>query len=108
MRPEPGWHGYWLNPGDAGLGMTLTGTLPRGYSAGELQYPVPDTLLIAGLMNHIYKGDYAVLVPVKVPADAKLGSLVHVGLLASWLACTDEVWFRNGVCYKLNCGSESQ
>ena len=19
MRPAPGWHGYWLNPGDAGL-----------------------------------------------------------------------------------------
>ena len=21
MRPQPGWHGYWLNPGDAGLPM---------------------------------------------------------------------------------------
>ncbi|HNJ48764.1 MAG TPA: protein-disulfide reductase DsbD family protein, partial [Novosphingobium sp.] len=41
MRPEPGWHGYWQNPGDAGLGITLDWTLPKGASAGALQYPVP-------------------------------------------------------------------
>ena len=23
MTPEKGWHGYWSNPGDAGLGMEL-------------------------------------------------------------------------------------
>lgn len=91
MRPKPGWHGYWLNPGDAGLGMSLDWTLPKGFAAGEPQYPVPDTLLISGLMNHVYKGDYAVLVPLKVPSDAKAGSTVPITLDAQWLACTDEV-----------------
>ncbi|HKX91757.1 MAG TPA: protein-disulfide reductase DsbD domain-containing protein, partial [Sphingomicrobium sp.] len=28
FKPDPGWHGYWLNPGDAGFGMTLEWTLP--------------------------------------------------------------------------------
>ena len=23
MRTDPGWHGYWLNPGDAGLPMDV-------------------------------------------------------------------------------------
>ncbi len=91
MKPAPGWHGYWLNPGDAGLGMTLNWTLPQGFSAGEPQYPVPDTLLIAGLMNHVYKGDYAVLVPITAPASATTGSVVALTLDAQWLACTDEV-----------------
>jgi DsbC/DsbD-like thiol-disulfide interchange protein/cytochrome c biogenesis protein CcdA len=91
MRPAPGWHGYWLNPGDAGLGMRLDWTLPDGFAAGEAQYPVPATLLISGLMNHVYKGDYAVLVPLSVPAGAKIGSTVPVTLDAQWLACTDEV-----------------
>src|SRR5690606_5558040 len=53
MRPKPGWHGYWLNPGDAGLGMQLDWTLPAGAKAGEPRYPAPQTLLIAGLMNHV-------------------------------------------------------
>ena len=34
MRTNPGWHGYWLNPGDAGLPMDVKWTLPPGYSVG--------------------------------------------------------------------------
>ena len=30
MRPAPGWHGYWLQPGDAGFPMRLGWHLPRG------------------------------------------------------------------------------
>jgi len=91
MTPEAGWHGYWQNPGDAGLGMDLQWTLPTGVTAGEPLYPVPQTLLIAGLMNHIYKGEYAVLVPLKLPADAKPGAVLPVSVNAQWLACTDTV-----------------
>ena len=69
MRTNPGWHGYWSNPGDAGLGMQLHWTLPEGWRAGEPLYPVPHQLLIAGLMNHVYEGDYAVLVPIDYEAE---------------------------------------
>ena len=41
MRPAPGWHGYWLNPGDAGLPMDVKWQLPKGVAAGPLRYPVP-------------------------------------------------------------------
>ena len=91
MRPEPGWHGYWSNPGDAGLGMTLNWRVPGGYKAGEPAYPVPDTLLIAGLMNHVYKGEYAILVPLTLPREARPGSRIDAALDAQWLACTDTI-----------------
>ncbi len=91
MKPAPGWHGYWLNPGDAGLGMVLDWTLPTGAKAGEPLYPVPHTLVISGLMNHVYKGDYAVLVPLTIPADAKAGTSLPIAVNAQWLACTDEI-----------------
>src|SRR3546814_11040732 len=39
MTPEPGWHGYWQNPGDAGLGMTVQWTLPKGVALGPLRHP---------------------------------------------------------------------
>ena len=44
MRPAPGWHGYWLNPGDAGLPMDVQWQLPKGFAAGPLRYPVPTRL----------------------------------------------------------------
>lgn len=91
MRPEPGWHGYWRNPGDAGLGMQLDWTLPARAKVGEPRYPVPRTLLVSGLMNHVYESEYAVLVPFTVPADARAGARLPVRVKAQWLACTEQL-----------------
>ncbi len=89
FEPLEGWHGYWSNPGDAGQGMTLAWQLPAGWRASEPRYPVPGRLTIAGLMNHVYKGTHAVLVPVAVPADARPGQRVPVSVAAEWLTCSD-------------------
>ncbi len=89
MRTNPGWHGYWLNPGDAGLPMDVQWQLPRGFSAGPLRYPVPSRLTVADLMNYVYEHDYAVLVRLKVPADAR--GTVPIRADAHWLACTDKI-----------------
>ncbi|CAH0495663.1 protein-disulfide reductase DsbD [Novosphingobium sp. CECT 9465] len=91
MQPETGWHGYWSNPGDAGYGLTLDWSLPDGASAGPMQFPVPQTLLIQGLMNHVYEHDYAVLVPLTVPADARPGTLLPIRVKAQWLVCTEAI-----------------
>lgn len=91
FRPEAGWHGYWSNPGDAGFGMELDWRLPPGWTAGKPQYPVPQRLTIAGLMNHVYEGPYAVLVELTVPEGTALTQPVVLGLEAQWLACTDEI-----------------
>ena len=89
MKPDKGWHGYWSNPGDAGYGLTLEWELPEGFSAGTPEFPVPQTLLISGLMNHVYEHEYAVLIPLKVPATAS--GTVPFRVRANWLACTDEI-----------------
>ena len=91
MTPDAGWHGYWENPGDAGLGMTVKWTLPDGVEAGALQYPVPGTLVLSGLMNHVYERDYAVLVPVRIPANAAKGAVLPVRVKASALVCDDKL-----------------
>ncbi|MFL6776723.1 MAG: protein-disulfide reductase DsbD family protein [Sphingomicrobium sp.] len=89
MRPAPGWHGYWLNPGDAGLPMDVSWQLPEGFSTGALRYPVPTRLKVAGLMNYVFERDYAVLVRLNVPAGAQ--GIVPVRAEAHWLACTDKI-----------------
>lgn len=91
MVPQAGWHGYWQNPGDAGLGMTVDWALPKGVRVGALRYPVPETLLIAGLMNHVYEGPYAILADLKVAPGIPAGTRLPVRGKAQWLACTDKV-----------------
>ena len=91
FRPSgPEWHGYYANPGDAGQGMDLTLDLPDGWTMGEPIYPVPERLEIGGLMNHIYEGDYTVLVPVAVGSDAGALEAPLTGFV-SYLACTDRI-----------------
>lgn len=91
MTPEPGWHGYWENPGDAGLGMSVKWTLPPGVSIGALRYPVPETLLISGLMNHVYEGPYAILAPLSIAPGVPRGTRLPVTARAEWLACTNKI-----------------
>lgn len=91
MTPEKGWHGYWENPGDAGLGMAVEWTLPKGVSVGPLRYPVPETLIVSGLMNHVYEGPYAIISALTLAPRIAPGTRLPIRAKANWLACTDKV-----------------
>jgi thiol:disulfide interchange protein len=89
--PEPGWHGYWKNGGDAGVETTLAWTLPAGVTAGPLQYPVPARLLVAGLMNYVYEKPFVQFVELTVPAGLAAGTRLPVRVKADYLVCTVEI-----------------
>ncbi|HZF95091.1 MAG TPA: thioredoxin family protein [Allosphingosinicella sp.] len=91
MRPRPGWHGYWSNPGLAGRPNEVTWRLPAGAVAGPLRYPVPERLLISGIMNYVFERDYAMLVDLKVPANAAPGAAIPIAARLDYLACTDQI-----------------
>jgi thiol:disulfide interchange protein len=91
MKPDKGWHGYWKNPGDSGIETQIAWNLPAGLTAGPIQYPVPERLIIAGLMNYVYEGDYAQLIDVQVPSDVAPGTKLPIRAKVDYLACTDEV-----------------
>jgi DsbC/DsbD-like thiol-disulfide interchange protein/cytochrome c biogenesis protein CcdA len=90
-RPEPGWHGYWQNPGDAGFPAKLNWTLPNGARADAPVYPVPQRLLVAGLMNYVFEKPYAPLVTLHVPAGLTAGTNLPIKLHADYLVCTSSV-----------------
>ena len=91
-QPEKGWHGYWRNPGDAGFAPSLTWTLPKSVTAdADLQWPVPTTLLIAGLMNYVYEAPYAPLATLHVPRGLASGTRLPVRLSINYLVCTDTI-----------------
>lgn len=91
MTPAAGWHGYWQNPGDAGKGLDPRWDVPEGVRIGALRYPVPQTLLVSGLMNHVYEGPYAVLADLRIPAGLAAGTALPVKVHLEWLACTDAI-----------------
>lgn len=91
FQPRPGWHGYWENPGDAGLGLQLEWKLPAGVTVGKPLFPVPKPLLIGGLMNHVYEEPHAMLVDLQVAPTVKPGTRMPIEVAANWLACTDTI-----------------
>lgn len=105
MRPEAGWHGYWKNPGDAGVETQAAWTLPAGVIAGPLQYPVPQTLLVGGLMNYVYEGEHALLVDFKLPASFTVGTPLPVKVKLDWLACTKEICVPESGTFDVQLGA---
>jgi thiol:disulfide interchange protein len=89
--PDPGWHAYWQNPGDAGLPIKASWSLPYPVTAGPLEYPIPGRLTIAGLMNYVFDGPFVPLVKLRVGGEHGPGYKLPVKLHLQYLVCTDAV-----------------
>ena len=79
-----GWHMYWVNPGDAGEPPKVQWTLPAGWSASDLRWPVPQRLVNAAGVDYGYDGDVTLLTPMKVGTS---GGDLNANL--RWLICKD-------------------
>ena len=84
---EPGWHTYWVNPGDSGLPTGIDWSLPAGFTAGAIQWPIPKRIVYGPLASYGYEG--SVLLPITVTAPSRLesGSNVTLSGHANWLVC---------------------
>jgi thiol:disulfide interchange protein len=94
MTPKPGWHTYWENPGDSGMPTRADWKLPEGVTVSALRYPVPETYVVAGLMNHVYSGENVLLAEVNVPQAASGALPLKVRL--DWLVCDDKICIPEG------------
>ncbi len=107
MTPQPGWHGYWLNTGDAGTPDRIRWSLPDGASISALAYPVPERLVVAGLMNYVYAHPYALLGRLKIPEDMAAGAPLRLGATIDYLVCSDTLCVpeRANVALALTAGN---
>ncbi len=87
LQMKPGWHTYWRNPGDAGQPTDILWTLPQGYEAGGIAWPVPKPFTVEYITSYGYEDRVALLVPVTAPATAKPGETAQVTADVNWLAC---------------------
>lgn len=109
MTPQKGWHGYWLNGGDAGFGLRVEWNAPDGVTVSDFRYPVPEPLVLFGLMNHVYEHPYALLADIHIDKNIAPGTDLTLSGIADWLACTDKVCVpeRGVVSVKLKAGDGS-
>jgi thiol:disulfide interchange protein len=84
-----GWHTYWRNPGDSGLPTEIAWTLPPGFTAGDIQWPVPERFVSGGIGNYGYSRAVDLLVPIAVPKDAAQGTEARLQADATWLVCSE-------------------
>lgn len=89
QRLEPGWHTYWMNPGDTGVPTRIDWTLPAGAQAGPIAWPLPARFRTGPVTSYGYEHQVTLLSALTVPADAKAGSTFAVRAKIGWLVCKD-------------------
>ena len=89
LRMEKGWHTYWRNSGGSGFPTTIDWQLPAGVTAEPIQWPPPQKLPDKELTTYIYEKEVVLLVPLKLAADLRPGSL-EIQANVSWLECQVE------------------
>ncbi|PYO04590.1 MAG: thiol:disulfide interchange protein, partial [Candidatus Rokuibacteriota bacterium] len=87
QRISPGWHTYWVNPGDSGEPPRVEWALPSGFTVGEIAWPVPERIVVGPAMTYGYSGEVVLPIPVTPPAGLRPGDLVTLRGRASWLVC---------------------
>lgn len=80
------WHIYWQNAGDSGIPTRLDWILPEGINAGEIEWPAPERIEMAGLVNYGYSNTVTLPVALMPLRDDVMG---EVKVKASWLVCKD-------------------
>jgi thiol:disulfide interchange protein DsbD len=89
FNPVPGWHIYWKNPGDSGLPPSVTWKLPVGWTAGPLQFPFPEKILLSPLVSYGYEQETLMLTTFTIPDYEKIPSSFPIEADVDWLACKE-------------------
>ena len=91
LEPNPDWHAYWRNPGDAGLEPRMRWNLQEGFEAAPFDFPVPHILPFIDLITYAYEEPILLLSDISVPAGLSSGDSVQLQGRASWVVCDDEL-----------------
>lgn len=102
MNPKPGWHGYWSNPGDAGIVPSVKWSAPVGVTFGPLLHPAPTLIVGSGMSSFVHEGPHMLLSRMRVPASVARGTRIPVKAQLSWAACTASLCVPLHATFTLN------
>ncbi|MEI8038756.1 MAG: protein-disulfide reductase DsbD domain-containing protein [Verrucomicrobiota bacterium] len=82
-----GWHGYYQNSGGVEQAPALTWQLPAGFSAGPIQWPVPEVIDGFFGKSFVYTGSPVFLIDLTAPATLATGTTLTLSAEATWQIC---------------------
>jgi thiol:disulfide interchange protein DsbD len=85
----PGWHVYWINPGESGLATRVDWIAPEPAWPVEIRYPGPTAFDLQGVVSYGYQGETVLFARATAPPTLS-GDAVSITLRARWLACREE------------------
>src|SRR6476646_9892794 len=89
---EPGWHIYWINPGDSGQPPSFKWQLPLGFAAGEVQGTRPERMQATpDLADYGYHDETLLMVPIHAPKFINSDEIrgLRFAVEAKWLVCRE-------------------
>jgi len=81
---EPGWHGYWRTPGDAGIAPQFNWTASENLADEQVAWPAPTRLDIRGLQNSVYWGNIVLPITLHL-ADSR--AKTNISVVVDYAAC---------------------
>ncbi len=89
LAMDSSWHTYWRNAGDAGMPTTVKWRLPEGFTAGELEWPVPHTFGDPPEVSYGYEGEILLTALITPSPRLEFGSTALLEATVGLLACQD-------------------
>lgn len=84
---DPGWHIYWVNPGDSGEPPKVAWRLPSEFKAGELQFPTPSRIHDHSLIDYGYEKNAVLLAQLTVLDSSRRSAVLSADV--RYLVCRE-------------------
>ncbi len=83
---DPGWHSYWVNPGENGSPPDFKFNLPAGWKILRARYELPEMVIAGEMVSYGYEDHFNVRYSLQAPK--KLGKAEITGKL-EFLVCQE-------------------
>jgi thiol:disulfide interchange protein DsbD len=87
LRHPGGWHSYYRNSGGLEKPPAIDWSLPAGFTAGPIQWPVPDVKDGVFGKSFVYPGSPVFLIEITPPANLRTGKSVTLAAKVAWQIC---------------------
>ncbi len=90
LKHEAGWHTYWRQQDpEVGVPTALEWVLPEGFTAGEIEWPVPEVTHMAKYLCWGYEREVVLPVVITPPATLDPAKTPSISLKAKarWMCC---------------------